>query len=512
MKMLIARAIFLSGIVFTAAQASDTAAGSSLTFDYNLVRSRAEVQNDAGSQFLLGEMHRRGRLVKQDGAQAEQWYLRAAEQGHSGAQIQLGLAYLRGDGVPRDIAQARRWLQVPAEAGQVEAQYQLGNASRQVGDGAASLNDAIRWYSKAAEQNHPGAQYELGLMIAEGMGVRRNVAAGLFWLNKAADNGHRVARQRADAIVADTRAEPSEVAAPVVEEPETNFREPVATPARHRPARMAKPVVAANKIKTSPTRVAPTRVKFKEPKRVDMPSTGRLMRVATTSSSPTPADNDLDGQFALGVRYLKGEGIGQDVPKGLFWLRKAAGKEHPMALFVLGQLYVAGYGVEKNPQLGARLFREAAKRGVAAAKTALAQMEPQQVQPESSTQEISGDPEGLYSAGMDALGDTGSDRSKQAISSLEGAASHGHVRAQSKLGEIFFQGKRVRRDYDAAFIWYQAAAQSGDAEAQYWLGEMYRQGLGTTRDNAAAAKWFRQAARLGHPMARDRMGGCIVCD
>lgn len=522
MKTLIARAVFLSGIWISAAQASDALASTPLSFDYNLVRSRAEAQNEPGSQFLLGEMHRRGQLVKQDAPEAVRWYLRAAAQGHAQAQIQLGLAFLHGDGVVRDVAQARRWLQAPAEDGNVEAQYQLGNASRQSDDGTASLLEAVRWYSKAAEQNHSGAQYELGLIYADGMGVKRNVAAGLFWLQKAADNGHRIARQRADAIAAESVAGSIVAARPMVEELEAEIQpEPVVQKVAPKPAkrtaRAPKPPATIKVVKKTKVQLAAPRPPIRERSRSDAPRANHLLRVAGSAAAPpVPGDNDLDGQFSLGVRYLKGEGIGQDIPKGLFWLRKAAGKEHPMALFVLGQLYVAGYGVDKNLELGAKLYREAAKRGVPAARAALAQLQPagaqENVENAESANAESADPESVYNSGIEALNDADRDLTKQAISMFEKAAAQGYIRAQAKLGEIFFQGKRTRRDYDAAFVWYQAAAQGGDADSQYWLGEMYRRGLGTSPDNALAAKWFRQAARLGHPMARDRMGGCIVCD
>jgi len=516
MNGLVAIAVLVSGCWLNVARAAEPSS-SALIFDYSLVHMRAQSQNDASSQFLLGEMYRRGRLVNRDSAQATQWYQRAAEQGYVPAQLQLGVAYLQGDGIERNVEQARHWLLPAAQSGNAEAQCQLGHAFRQGDDSAASLLEAARWYSKAAEQNHPGAQYELGLMFADGMGVDRSAESALFWLERAAANDHRTARKRADAIASESGARAAlapnpipMVADPVVQK--AVLRASTAKPRSPKPMK----TVATVANKKSPARFVAARPQ--PVTRLRPPSPQRpanLLRVSAAQAAPAgPADTDLDGQFALGVRLLKGEGVSQDIPKGLFWLRKAAGKEHPMALFVLGQLYMAGYGVEKNPELAVRLLREAASRGVVAAKNALAQMEgaaPQQA-PQQKGSAATADPEASYKSGLESLNDRNSDQIKQAIAHFEGAAAQGHVLAQAKLGEIFFQGKRTRRDYDAAFIWYQAAAQAGNSEAQYWLGEMYRQGLGTTADNALASKWFRQAARLGHPMARDRLGGCVVCD
>ena len=50
-----------------------------------------------------------GRGVRQDYAQAVQWYRRAAEQGHAQAQNNLGVMYEQGQGVRQDSALAQEW-------------------------------------------------------------------------------------------------------------------------------------------------------------------------------------------------------------------------------------------------------------------------------------------------------------------------------------------------------------------------------------------------------------------
>ena len=91
--------------------------------------------------------------MKQDLAQAVQWYRKSAEQGYAPAQSDLGVMYANGRGVSQDEQQA------------------------------------VRWYGKAAEQGDGIAQNNLGLMYAEGRGVartRRRLCSGFSARRKVA--------------------------------------------------------------------------------------------------------------------------------------------------------------------------------------------------------------------------------------------------------------------------------------------------------------------------------------
>ena len=54
-------------------------------------------------------MYANGQGVRQDDAQAVQWYRQAAEQGDAQAQVLLGIAYESGRGVRQDSALAQEW-------------------------------------------------------------------------------------------------------------------------------------------------------------------------------------------------------------------------------------------------------------------------------------------------------------------------------------------------------------------------------------------------------------------
>ncbi|MBF1271437.1 MAG: sel1 repeat family protein, partial [Neisseria sp.] len=66
-------------------------------------------QGNAQAQFNLGLMYANGQGVRQDDAQAVQWFRKAAEQGVAEAQYNLGVMYANGQGVRQDDAQAVQW-------------------------------------------------------------------------------------------------------------------------------------------------------------------------------------------------------------------------------------------------------------------------------------------------------------------------------------------------------------------------------------------------------------------
>lgn len=77
------------------------------------------------------------------------------------------------------------------------------------------------------------------------------------------------------------------------------------------------------------------------------------------------------------------------------------------------------------------------------------------------------------------------------------------------LGDKYYFGKNVLRDYDKARRWYEKAAALGFRAAQkklddmdvrnlYQRGENYRLGEGVPRDDARACREYAQAAAQGH--------------
>jgi TPR repeat protein len=79
------------------------------------------------------------------------------------------------------------------------------------------------------------------------------------------------------------------------------------------------------------------------------------------------------------------------------------------------------------------------------------------------------------------------------------AAEKGDAHAQLELGEMYYEGKEVIKDYDIAYKWYKKAADQGDADAQYKLGCFYCDGIGPcVKDYKEAVQWFKKSAEQGN--------------
>lgn len=80
-----------------------------------------------------------------------------------------------------------------------------------------------------------------------------------------------------------------------------------------------------------------------------------------------------------------------------------------------------------------------------------------------------------------------------AFREFERLAGKGHAGAQSRLAEMYFSGRGVERDVEAAVRWFRAAAEQGDIAAQVNFGTLLAQG----GDPSNGARWFRRAAEQG---------------
>lgn len=80
------------------------------------------------------------------------------------------------------------------------------------------------------------------------------------------------------------------------------------------------------------------------------------------------------------------------------------------------------------------------------------------------------------------------------------------VEADINLGESYYEGKGVAKDYDKAFEILSPLAAKGHAKAQCLLGYMYDYGRGVNQDKAKAFKLYLRAANQGYTDAEFSLG------
>lgn len=117
------------------------------------------------------------------------------------------------------------------------------------------------------------------------------------------------------------------------------------------------------------------------------------------------------------------------------WTTAAAGG-HPMAAYLLGQLYEQGRGVKQSPSLAFQYY--------------------------------------------------------------ERAAAEGQALAAVKVGRIYREGNeelKIERDYEKALASFEIAALQSWPEAQYYLADMYRRGQGVAMDRTESLRWLILSAK-----------------
>lgn len=95
---------------------------------------------------------------------------------------------------------------------------------------------------------------------------------------------------------------------------------------------------------------------------------------------------------------------------------------------------------------------------------------------------------------------------QKAFNEFQEHALNGSAHAQSLLGEMYFRGDGVEKDYLLARKWFRRSAEQGWANAYYKLGMLYRKGLGVRSNNVSAAFWYRIGAERGDTNAQKDLG------
>ena len=78
--------------------------------------------------------------------------------------------------------------------------------------------------------------------------------------------------------------------------------------------------------------------------------------------------------------------------------------------------------------------------------------------------------------------------------------------AETLIGDAYYYGHMVPRDYATATGWYRLAAGKGNPLAESTLGDIYYYGRGVPQDYVEAVKWWRLAAAQGIAVAQLNLG------
>jgi len=191
-----------------------------------------------------------------------------------------------------------------------------------------------------------------------------------------------------------------------------------------------------------------------------------------------------DCQTWIGWAHLGHDsGRERDLEKAIGWLRKAVAQDHPGAQYVLGLMYVEGEGVDQDLAEGGRLLRKSAEQGNLEAMF-------------------------RFAHGQANLADRQSDSDKAVWKRIEAAywygkaADLGHLRAAARLGQCYLEGLGMVPNHERGLQWSRQAAEKGIALAFRILGDAYSKGRGVERSTVQAIEWYEKSLAAGDASSR----------
>ncbi|KAL8139717.1 hypothetical protein V2J09_005738 [Rumex salicifolius] len=220
---------------------------------------------------------------------------------------------------------------------------------------------------------------------------------------------------------------------------------------------------------------------------------------------------DSGGYYNLGVLYLKGIGVKRDVKLATTHFIMAAKAGQSKAFFQLAKMFQTGIGLKKNLQTATALYKLVAEKGpwcslyrwalesylkgdVGKAYFLYSRMAELGYEVAQSNAAWILDKYGERGMCMGASGFcTDAERHQRAHSLWWQASEQGNEHAALLIGDAYYYGRGIERDYDRAAEAYMHAKSQLNAQAMFNLGYMHEHGQGLPFDLHLAKRYYDEA-------------------
>ena len=179
----------------------------------------------------------------------------------------------------------------------------------------------------------------------------------------------------------------------------------------------------------------------------------------------------------LGFFYKNGLNvIEKDYKTAIIWFEKAGKNDYSKALYILGQMYLDGEGVERNFNLCEKYLVKAARLNNEDANYLLGI---------------------FYHDGILVVKNY-----KIAFKHFTEAARKNHPDSMYMLGKLHFEGNDVQKNINKALELYKEASKYGSAKAQYVLSKLFLEGTDVEKDLKKGLSLIEEAAKNNHSDAQ----------
>lgn len=539
-------------------------------YDYYLPLAEG---GDAESQYRLGMLLYYGKDCTSNIKLAVEWLEKSAKQGFAYAQVALSKIYLAGNGVPQDLKLAKEYIDKATAARVIDAwnvlaayyakdnnpdkdlkrsyEYELKaalagdfkacyNVAIDSRDGFGETNDKREvdfWFKKGfeltsgvAQIGNPEAQYMLGLYYINGFGVQQDDKKATELFESAAQKGHINAKLMLAAIYKG-KDETHEKGISLYKE----LAEVDVPEAMYKLGKYYLDTAIDNDIdielaekgiglleKAADTGYTEAKFelefnsllgKIKQDENYTQEDLNSIIKIAENGTAEmkyrvgsllfndledeyedlgmsllqrAAKEGDIDAKFHIADIYDENE----EYDKAFPIYQELADNGYVYGNAQVGLYYFYGYYVDKDKSKAVEYFKEC----------------------EEYT--LGDNYEGIRAQAMDLLGDCyyyGDGIEKDFKRSFEcylNAAEAGNNSAQCNVAYAYEMGEGTEKNPTKAVEWYQKSADNGNKHAMRNLALCYKTGNGVTQDIKMAFKWFKSAVENGNLTASNDLGLC----
>ncbi|XP_043813553.1 ERAD-associated E3 ubiquitin-protein ligase component HRD3A isoform X2 [Manihot esculenta] len=224
------------------------------------------------------------------------------------------------------------------------------------------------------------------------------------------------------------------------------------------------------------------------------------------------ADNEeAGGHYSLGVMYLRGIGVKRNVKLACKYFIAAANAGQTKAFYQLAKMFHMGVGLKKDLVMATALYKLVAERGpwstlsrwaleaylkgdIGKALVLYSRMAElgYEIAQGNAAWILDKHEESSMCIGESGLC-TDAERHQRALSLWWQASDQGNEHAALRIGDAYYYGLGVERDYERAAEAYMEAKCRSNAEAMLKLGYMHEHGEGLPLDHHLAKRYYDQA-------------------
>lgn len=457
--------------------------------------SKGAEADDIDCQLALGCQYMPNGHCGQNYAMAMKWWLAAADQGCGTAMNNLVLMYENGQGVDSNYDIALEWAIKAAKNGDA-TQLRRYAILYEDGDGflPKSQEKAAELFKIGADVGDQGSLFQLGRLYLQGIGVERSEEQALQLFEMAAKQGNKLSLNMAKALGQSIYGDkaPEKYFELVKEGADDGYYECMVRAYKCLESGDGVPVdtvqaidylkrAANGKYKDALYYLAVEHVSGKILDDANPKTAADLFEKVIALDNPD--ETTAAAQRALGLMYMEGIGVDQNLERAITYLEDAAKNgnvdamikaglahdeggwadldfekavsfynqlaeaDNTIGITCLGVMYEKGHGVEQDYTKAAELYEKAANLGDGRAMTNLAL---------------------LYQDGK------GVDQNPEMMTKLLiSAADNGYEAAQVMLGANYFMGQGVSQDFQKALQYWETAANQGYTAVNTFLKQAY---------------------------------------